>query len=491
MTQEMIATTPRLATPGGTVRLRQLAALAATILLSWQAWQHFNIVTFPWPLDYRENVVLFRSALVAAGHSPYSQLPFSQSQYGFVADFLSAPLMWLSGGGFIGPRLISAAAILLSALLLAIYAFRHSGDRLSAFMVFALAYIAGFSHPEMPLAFPNALGSLLFLLSVMVPLLGNFRTGALAIGLLAAWAGFFAKLYPGIGPAFVIAYLLVSRAWLKAGLYALCSLLLLGGSLVLVTAVFPDYFDTTLGLAHTALGWDWAWLLVQAVYFIVLQLPLLIFLVWRTWQMPRTERWKLLTRFSAVCFAVATLILLKIGGNTLQYYLYFYQLLFPFLLLLALDSAGRDALARHNLVLCLLGSIIVMFLVTQQYSPLPRVAASFRALAAELPQGKLDHVLLDPPASFFAIRRGEIPADDGQTEFLKDAKGRPHALFLAAEAETARNKRAGYYSLVLTDGLQPSQDHSDLARCYRLRNTNRLWLYELDIPLAIWVRKPC
>ena len=342
----------------------------------------------------------------------------------------------------------------------------------------------------MPLAFPNALGSFLFLLSVMAPLLGEFRTSALAIGLLAAWAGFFTKLYPGIGPAFVIAYLLVSRAWLKAGLYALCSLLLLGGSLVLVTSIFPDYFDTTLGLAHAALGWDWAWLLVQGTYFFILQIPLLIFLVWRIWRMP-AERRKMLTGFSAVGVAVATLILIRIGGNSLQYYLYFYQLLFPILLLLALDGAGKDALSQRNLTLCLLGSIAIMFVVAQQHSPLARVDASFRALAAELPSGNLDHVLLDPPASFFAIQRGERPADDGQTEFLRDAKGWAHALFLAAEADIAKKKRAGYYFIVMTDGLQPRQDNSELARCYRLRDSRRLWLYELDIPLKIWVRKPC
>ena len=477
--------------PAKALRLSYCAAFVATILLGWRVWQHLSTVLFPWPLDYRENVVFFRAALVAAGHSPYSQLPFSQSQYGFVTDYLSAPLMLLLGNGYLGPRLLSAAAILLSSLLLAHYAFRRSRDRLLAFLVFALAYVASFSHPEMPLAFPNAVGSLFFLASVLVPLLGNFRAGALALGLLAAWAGFFAKLYPGIGPAFVIAYLLVSRDWLRAGLYALCSLALLGGSLTVVTRIFPDYFDTTLKLARAALGWDWAWLLVQGTYFILLQLPLLTFLAWRIWKMPGGERRMLVTGFSAVCAAVATLILLKIGGNKLQYYLYFYQLLFPFLVLLALDSMGKEAGARHNLILCLLASIFVMFLVAQQHTPLSRVDASFRALQAELPRGNLDHVLLDPPASFFAIRRGQTPADDGQTEFLRDAEGRPRTLYLAATQEVAARKRRGFYTLVLTDGLQPNQNRADLARCYRLQDNRQFWLYELAIPLQIWARKPC
>lgn len=482
----------RRAAPDGMMQLRPFAFLVAAFLLAWQAWRHLSIVVFPWPLDYRENVVLFRATLAAAGHSPYSRLPFSQSQYGFVTDYLSAPLMWLFGGGFFGPRLLSAVAIILSSLLFAVYARRRSGDWLTGFVVFALSYIASFSHPEMPLAFPNALGSFLFLLSVMVPLLGEFRASALAIGLLAAWAGFFTKLYPGIGPGFVIVYLLVSRAWLKAGIYAFCSLLLLGISLVLVTRILPDYFDTTLGLAHAALGWDWAWLLVQGTYFLVVQMPLLIFLIWQTWRMPPAERWKMLTGFSAVGAAVATLILLRIGGNSLQYYLYFFQLLFPFLLLLTVDLASnKDGHSRQYFTLCLLAGIALMFLVAQQRSPLARVDASFRALAAELPPGNLEHVLLDPPASFFAIQRGEIPADDGQSEFLRDAKGRAHALFLAAEADIAMKKRSGYYFTVMTDGLQPSQDHSDLSRCYRLRDDRRLWLYELDIPLKIWVRKPC
>lgn len=472
-------------------RSRLFAAFTAAALLGWQLWQHFRILAFPWPLDYRENVVLFRGALAAAGHSPYSQLPFSQSQYGFVMDYLSAPLMLLFGPNFLGPRLVAGTAILLSSLLLAVYAARRSGDRLLGFMVFALAYVASFSHPQLPLATPNALGSLLFLVSVLVPLLGDFRAGALAIGLLAAWGGFFAKLYPGIGPAFVIAYLLVSRAWLKAAVYALCSLALLGASLLFVPRVFPGYFDTTLGLAHAALKWDGAWLLVQTGYFLVLQSPLLAFLIWRTKRMPPAQRWALLTGFSGISAIIAASVLLKIGGNKLQYYLYFHQLLFPFLLLLAVDSAGKDRSARHSLLICLLGSTVLMFLVARQYIPLSRIDASFRAIAAELPRGDLSHVLLDPPAAFFAVERGQIPVDDGQTEFLRDAGGHPHALFLAVAQDVAVRKRSGFYSLVFTDGLQPSQDHSDLARCYRLEEARQLWLYELGIPLQVWIRKAC
>ena len=492
MEQGTIAGVPSLEMPYAAVRARSrlLVAFAAAALLGWQAWQHARLLVFPWPLDYRENVVLFRSALVAAGQSPYSRLPFSQSQYGFVMDYLSAPLQTL-GPSFLGPRLIAAVAILLSSLLLAAYAARKSGDRLLGFVVFALAYLASFSHPELPLAFPNALGSLLFLTSVLVPLMGDFRAGALTIGLLAAWAGFFTKLYPGIGPGFVIAYLLVSRAWLKAAVYAICSLTLLGASLFFVTRIIPGYFDSTIGLAHAALGWDGAWLLVQAGYFLVLQSPLLVFLVWRTLGLPPAQRRRLLTSFSAVSSLVAVLVLLKIGGNKLQYYLYFQQLLFPFLLLLAVEGAGRDMSARHNLLFCLLASTVLMFLVARQYIPLSRIDASFRAIAAELPPGDLSHVLLDPPAAFFAVKRGQIPADDGQTEFLRDAEGRPHSLFVAAAQDVVAKKRAGFYSLVLTDGLQPSQDHSDLARCYRLKKNRQLWLYELPVPLQIWVRKAC
>jgi hypothetical protein len=219
--------------------------------------------------------------------------------------------------------------------------------------------------------------------------------------------------------------------------------------------------------------------------------PLLVFLAGRLWRMPEAARRALLRQPSVICVLFAGLILLKIGGNSLQYYLYFYQLLFPFLLLLALDSAGREEQPRRMLVLCLTGGMVLMFFLAQLRTPLSKVDASFQEIAALLPQGDLSHVLLDPPAAYFAIARGQTPADDGQTEFLVDAKGVPHDLFAANAALVEARKRAGFYTMVLTDAWQPSQDHSDLSRCYRLTDSRPWLLYELSMARQVWTRKPC
>ena len=357
---------------------------------------------------------------MAAGRNLYdsTSLPFSHGQYGFVFDYLAAPLTLLLGPGLAPTRLLAAIAILLTAVLLAFYAQRRTGDRLLSFAVFALVYVSSFSHPGIFLGFPNALGVFFFLLSVLLPLLGSFSSAALAIGIAAALLGFYTKIYFGLGPAFLVAYLLVSRAWGQAAWFALASLAVLGLSLWIAGRVFPFYFDTTITLVGTLPNWDWSWLLVQSVYFLALQAPLLAFLAWRFWHLPPGRRLTLAMGFSGVATVTAAILLFKMGGNPLQYYLYFYQLLFPFLLLLALDSTGAAAGPRYNLLICLAANTALMLLVAQQHTPLARVTRVLSKIEARFPSDGIDHVLLDAPASYYAIRQGQAPVDQGQTEFL-------------------------------------------------------------------------
>jgi hypothetical protein len=458
-------------------------------MAAFQLVQQIHIIAFSYPLDYRENVVLYRAALIAHGQSPYSHLPASQSQYGFVTDYFGALGMLLTGPSFVAPRFISAVAMLLWSALLGVYAMRRTADWLTGFAVFAFGYVSSFSHPETALAFPNALGSLFFLSSILVPLLGEFSVWSLAVGLAAAWLGFFAKVYLGLGPAFIIAWLLLSRRWREASLFAAASIALLCVSLFVIARVFPDYLDSTLGLVPAPLGWDAIWLLLQSGYFLLVALPLVLYLAHSLRFMPNQQRRAVLKGFNGVCAAIALLILLKIGGNKLQYYLYFYQFLFPFLLLLGIDCAGAEGKEKRNLLICLFANTALMLLVAQQHTPLTQVEQSFQNIAAKLPNGDLSRVLLDPPASFFAIRRGQDPADVGQREFLRDAPGRPHSLFLAAQADVEAKKRAGFYALVLTDGLQPA-GNQDLDRCYDLASRQLLPLYAEDVAVDVWMRKP-
>jgi hypothetical protein len=472
---------------------RLILAAGIVAMTLWQLVLHLRIIMFAYPLDYRENTDFYRALLVAAGRNLYDRksLPFSHGQYGFVFDYLAAPLVLLLGPGLAPTRLLTALAIILTSLLMALYAQRRTGDRLLAFAVFALVYVSSFSHPGIFLGFPNALGVFFFLLSVMLPILGGFSAGALAAGIVAALFGFYTKLYFGFGPAFLVAYLLVVRAWSKAAWLALASIITLTISLWLVSRIFPFYFDSTIRIVGAYPAWDGMWLLVQSIYFLVLQAPLLAFLVWRFWHLPPGRRLALAMGFSGVAAALAVVLLIKLGGNPLQYYLYFYQLLFPFLLLLALDSAGDTAPSRYNLLICLAANIAVMLFLARQHTPLASVADSFAKIEARFPKDGISHVLLDAPASYYAIAQGQVPVDQGQTEFLKDVIGTPHALYLAEIAAVEARKRAGFYSLVITDDWQVNRNHDDLRRCYIPTGRQDLWFYQLSIPAQFWTRKAC
>lgn len=479
--------------PPRSLRIRCFLAAGIAAMFLWQLVSHLRLIAFAYPLDYRENTDFYRARLVAAGHNLYdsTSLPFSHGQYGFVFDYLAAPLTLLFAPGLAPTRLLAALAIILSALLLAFYAMKKTGDRLLALAVFALVYVSSFSHPGIFLGFPNSLGVFFFLLSVMVPLLGGFRTAFLVAGIVAALLGFYTKLYFGLGPGFVVAYLLVSRDWRKAMWLGLASIATLAISLWLVGRLFPFYFETTIGVVGAYPPWNGRWLLVQSVYFIILQGPLLAYLIWRCRDLTQQRRLAIVTGFSGVATAIAVLLLLKLGGNPLQYYLYFDQLLFPFLLLLALDSVGDRAQSRYNLLICLTVNIALMLFLAQQHTPLARVAQSYAKLEARFPKDGIAHVLLDAPASYYAITQGQVPVDQGQTEFLEDVGGRPRAMYQAELAGIAARKQAGFYALVITDDWQAKRNHDDLKRCYVPSGGQDLWFYELSIPAQFWTRKAC
>ena len=227
------------------------------------------------------------------------------------------------------------------------------------------------------------------------------------------------------------------------------------------------------------------------MYFLLLQVPLLVYLVWCCWHLPPDRRLAIATGFSGVAVGVAVILLLKLGGNTLQYYLYFYQLLFPFLLLLALDSVGEAARARYNLLICLTANIALMLFLAQQHVPLAQVSDSYAKIEARFPKDGIGHVLLDAPASYYAIRQGQVPVDQGQTEFLNDVGGPARVLYQAELADIAARKRAGFYTLVITDDWQANRNHDDLKRCYVPSGHQDLWFYALSIPAQFWTRKPC
>ncbi len=474
-------------------RLRPWFAALAAGALVWQLIEHIRVIGFFYPLDYRENTAFYRALLVSKGRNLYDShaLPFSHSMYGFVNDYLAAPFVLLLGPGLFSVRIVSALAILGMSVLLSVYALRRTGDLVLAFAVFVLVYVAGFSHPGIFLGFPNASGEFWFVLSVMAPLMGRFSTVSLAVSLGAALLGFYTKVYFGVGPGFVLAYLLVARCWSRALGFALASAAAFGVSLAVTIRAFPYYYETTIHLMGALPAWDGGWLAVQSVYFLVLQLPLLGFLVWRFAHLPGRERWMLATGFSGIGVFVAVILLFKMGGNIGQYYLYFYQMLFPFLLLLALDCVGKGRGARYSLLICLLGHTALMLLLALQHTPLSQVQDSYAQIEARFPAKGLERVLADAPVSFYGIRNGGTPIDQGQTEFLKDTGGVPLALFQQQLAEVAARKQAGYYDLVITDGWQVSQDHSDLARCYIRTGAQDMWFYALSIPAQFWTRKPC
>lgn len=345
---------------------------------------HLRLVFFPYQMEYREGAILLTGDAFLRGINPWALEinPIYINVYGFIYNLLVLPFAWMLGNKLWIYRLISFLAI--AGQIWIIARVMRSRQISWVWVSFAGLFVwLGQIFYTTPLARPDTLGQFFFLLTLFIPLLGNFSTKSLWISGACGLLAFYTKPYFVLGVALVALYtfLFVNK---KKGL--VYGSVFLGGflfSALLVNRIGEAYF-LNVYFSHLAdTNQIYAYMLKQSQKFArdnwSLLLMALIAILKAVFdqpnQLPRIQiHLKKMAQplFSAPMdfnlfnlFLSGVLIYFSLGRHNGTMQAYYYQLLTPFLVIVIFQY-----LQRHPKLGGLALVLVAVNLLTQGYENL-------------------------------------------------------------------------------------------------------------------------
>jgi hypothetical protein len=224
-----------------------LLLLGASVALSFFSFAFMFFAVAPsYPIYCREAHEVFSTYLLLQGKNPYSidQHPALMHCYGIVHSLIGYALSIFLGYSVQLQRLISSAAILGSTSLLywvlrAGKTPRHLAIPGAVLLLTQLTFSTAIS------AKPDGLGLFILLVSLILPVVFDFRPTALALSAVCIVLGYFTKPYFIIGAPLIVGYLFCFRSKALGLAFGLAFLVLLVAAIITVNACCPLYFTDT------------------------------------------------------------------------------------------------------------------------------------------------------------------------------------------------------------------------------------------------------
>lgn len=471
-------------------RLLSLLLLLAIGASAHILWMHWQIINFPYPLEYRENTDLWRAILIYQGNNlyAYENYPSANSQYGIVFPGLASLLFHFTGPGFFPLRLVAWLAVLPMLALFWVCGRREGVSPASLYLSVVIVYALQLLLPGNFLGMPNTLGMTLFAFAVLLPAISGFSRGSLILTVVLSAIGAFTKLYFCFGVFYVGAYLLYTRRWREMLFLSVCSLIVLSVVVALVAFWAPGFLESNVRQNAAVVTWipKFIWLQFRDFVRVLFAFVLVIILV-RAF----AEKKPALGLSDPYVFGLVFfgLLLLRMAANDGQYLLYLQHLLLPFLAGLFYRQAASMSwsLWVHLLLLWNLGHLYVLDF---RRFDLESARQSFVQLDREIHKlGDPGKILFNLPLSYFAIVQGITPHDHGQVAGLHWTQGEGHRRFEARNAEVRASIAKRKYSAIFTDDwYSPLVSNFDqVASCYVPVQTYTLRMYEQKVPVTLWV----
>ncbi len=410
-----------------------LAAVAYSGYVGAWAWR--NVVA-DYPMEYRENAVLFTCGLQLEGKNPYSLAyrPVYFGMYGIGYYWVSYPFARWFGNSYQTLRTVSVAFVLISCGLL-VWGLRT--DRCPWWAAFSGAALL-FTQLGQGLsvtARPDSLGLCLLLGSLIVPYRFRFSPGSLAISAALSILGYLTKPYFVLGFPLVALHLFLFENKLKGLVFGLAGAGLLLLSLLAVNAGYECYLTDTFVAQRNNVLRSWEHLAQVGGQFLRDNLGFLAIFAgglasWTGCQQGanllargggyfglgrlRDPLLSVKVPFPALILACnAALIVVALGLHPGNDVLYYHQLISPFLLWLAMLLATRKGRWQWACLLLVLANTVWLGLHrapwpkdhSVAWQDLDRLIASQR------------HVFTAPHLSHLLARHGLPVYDSGQTEY--------------------------------------------------------------------------
>jgi hypothetical protein len=423
-----------------------LLVAAAMLLFAY----HMNVVSFPYPLEYREGAMIQTTNTLLTWENPYTieNQPQDTNVYGILYSIVCYPFAKIFGSGLQLHRAVSGIFILLSCLVVFLFARTEKHHILPSLTVSLILY-ASLLYGVTPLVRPDSLGLFLFLLSLYLPLRYGYSLRSLFI---SAFIGVFAFLtktfflltYPLLGS---YVFLFVSK---KYGItYGVFSFIILIVTSILMSIFFETYianvFFNHINLANYSIkhviSQLFSGIKSYAFIFIVFFFAVLSIALKRKQQV---RLW--ITNFNLSCsvfsflnmrnpnssffmftvkgtsyylLCAAIIFCLTLGGHKGAWMTYVYQLIAPFFLLVLLDVTAYSSIPRSFLYI-VLGGIInlgVFYTWTLPHYTYPQVQPQWQKIYELV--SKNNTIFNSPAITPILQEQNKRVYDSGQTEYFR------------------------------------------------------------------------
>jgi len=333
-----------------------LYAAGLAIFAGLIAYNHFRIISAPAPIELFEGTMLYITGLIAHVQNPYTfaHQPEAMDFYTPFYNIVMAPLVLVFGNTLQLHRLVNGVCIVASSGLLAVAARQMGGRWIDCASVAVIGYGALVFYST-SIASTNALGELLFLISVLLPWLRRWSGPSLIASAACGILAFYTKQYCLLSLAIVSIYLFLNVSKTRAFIYAAGAAGVFALSLVIVHLTSPYFLADTVFVVRnqTRLMNFFGHATQQLLVFSEIYAGLLLLAatwagaaLWSAFRAGRPPSLALRifplqapllnapVPYPWICFAISTMaILLSIGQNPGMFMSYLFQLMTPFLLL--------------------------------------------------------------------------------------------------------------------------------------------------------------
>lgn len=400
-----------------------LLLTTSSITIIYLLFYHTTLVTFPWPIQYREGAILLSTDIMLHGGNPYNMelQPYFANAYGVLYNLIVLPFAWIFGSSLMLHKLVSGVFTLFTLALLAYSMKRQYIPIRYSLPMLAILY-SSLLYSKTSLAEPDSTGTFLLFTAVLIPIFRNFSVASLGVSILLSGLGFFTKPYFVFGIIGVGTCLLLARQWKKFINYSIGSVAFIAMELLILNRFCDSYVINVL-MANYIFGKEtskWDWIITQGTFvvsndkfFFSAFFAAAIF-YWTSARKPGLSQEQ--KHFINALCALVLVFIIFLGKNTGAYATYIYQMLFPFLCLIT-------ALFINNLESCRIINLIKLSLVLAMVAiclHYPPITDSFSDNATQWRQAKTlvtthTNILNSPAIAPLLIQEGKKVYDSGHT----------------------------------------------------------------------------
>ncbi len=476
---------------------------------------HWQIVSYPFPLELREGSMMVTTQLLKHQQNPYAlqNQPAATQVYGLLYPFLMLPWVSIFGETLMVYRSI-AAIFVFAACYLCFKMIRHAGVSTvlslfgtATFYAYCLSY-ASLAKP------PNSLGLALFLLSIFLPHRFGFTNAALFGSAIFGILAFASKSYFVLAIAYVALYALLFQSVRIAAKYLAFTAAIAIPLALWVDHQYEYYFYNTV-LMHIGLAsHDVGHMLNQLADYAKANPGITLIALYAVGRYCTHLATSLKNgKFSRLgdlilefrnqnllyCCLSAFIFCTKMGLHLGNYLTYWLELVAPFLIILTLQFVQKN---RHQILTV---SLIVFNLLVVAHSsvilpPMPSHLQEWPALESLIVQNQ--NIFTSPQMVPLLIKHNKPVYDNGSTEFFTAPRHLHSRWFKPIiAAAIARNDQfiqdlnhaiatQQFDLIIVTKGESMLVPEAKIAQQYeKIREVTVKMLFHERYQLGIWTRK--